>query len=317
MMNRKFESKIPLPKQEDIHGITPELKKKVEDLHFEAEMYMDQTRPDMDTFTDLYSEEEIHKNSREVSALEKEFKANETKDSRASKKFAQVAEYLVVKNMGAWTDGSVQASPASKYDDYVNGTDLILKCFPKETVETEHSTFHALKIDVVVSQLDRFIAKLTKIKKKIDEAPMERPVGVKDAPAKYFRLGEGEKWASSASAVISLTGRLVQDLVERHSNDDSSGIGRHETPYIIMTELAEQYKEFGDYAASLGKSYIAEDYAAAALNITAAFSGQRETLNSDDVLQEMIEENPSVKNQRTFFRLLREQYNPSELKEAA
>ena len=75
-----------------------------------------------------------------------------------------------------------------------------------------------------------------------------------------------------------------------------------------MTQLCEQYEGFRQYALSTGKYVVAQEYREALENIKDAFKGLAIELENNKDLKEKIDSDRSVKNMRTFFKILREEY---------
>ena len=122
---------------------------------------MEKSRPQPRDFQDVYGQDEIKQDEEEVHRLENnEFDPNYQQKPRA-------AEYLTAAAItdGGWLEQEgyeTKVSLASKYDDYINATDLIVTVTDKDG-ETIH-----LGIDVTTSQIDTEIDdKLRKVKNQI------------------------------------------------------------------------------------------------------------------------------------------------------
>jgi hypothetical protein len=281
---------------------------RIDALYKEAVEEMDRFRPNPEDFGEFYDVEEIKNDQREIARLEKQWEERNSEESQEAKKIATLAEYLLFKYLSVWTDGHAHLSPTCEFDDYVNKVDMILECPSGQ----EDETYHAMTIDVVMGSIERLTEKLMRIKMSLDTK--KEPVNVK-----YFKGEDGKlvRPSSFVAGVVSLSAGVVRNLVSKEFAGQQQGLEPHHAAYIMVTELLEQYAGFRQYALYVGNQEVADEYEVATENLKNAFKPLLIQLEQDADLQEVVEGSDSVKNVRTFFKILREEYMTHEINKAA
>ena len=314
-----MDSKMAFAKNESLKSGNPrhiEQVDKIDRLYYDAIADMNSFRPNLEDFKDVYDKKEIIKDLREVFKLETIFKNKNSAETEEMKKLATITEYLIFKHLKQWTDGNLEAFPTSEYDDYINKVDLILKYRRNDILSEDDHVYHAMKIDVVFGSVEGFAEKLMLVKKDIDESSAHVGSVNKTTPAvKYFRTDKPLAETSFVKGVISLSGGTVHSLIAKELSKSEEQIENDNASYIIMMELCEQYQGFKEYAEYARKPEVAKEYEHALEDVRTAFGGLIVELEHNPKLKEGIEKNPSVLNQRTFFKILKEEYMP--IKKAA
>lgn len=153
----------------------------------EAKELIDSNSIDMDSFRDLYGDDRVDADEKEVRRLESRFARSDQKVLSGGVTKEQVHQLSVISesfllrgfNEGEWVPycGAIKTT---EYDDYVNGVDLVL-----EYKKAEDPASHlGLAIDVTFSNdLER---KLSKIKEEIAKGTLTR-IKYFDSPNSHIR----------------------------------------------------------------------------------------------------------------------------------
>ncbi len=140
-------------------------------------------RPSEDDFIDIYGEEEVKKNKKEISRIIKSWE-NSTEDELNAKEVSDAYEAMIADQIGRseWFGKDCKSYPVSIYDDIKNGIDIV-------TIFNKEHNFHYLGLGADVcfsSKKDELEEKLESIKQCIRSGSMPT--------LKYFKNPEtGEK----------------------------------------------------------------------------------------------------------------------------
>lgn len=279
----------------------------INQLYKKAEAEMDAARPNLRDFREVYSLREIEEDIQKEKELEKKFEKGRQGNAHAeqTKKISTITEYLIFKNFAQWTNNRGHVYLASKYDDYIKSTDLILRCRPEEEI-SEINIYHAMKIDVVLGSIEKFMGKLVEIINSIDA--YDESLGEEPMSVKYFRPDQEKIHASFVHGVISFSRGTVINLVSKEFSENALGIQNDQAPFMIMTQLREQYQGFMEYAEYRGKTKLADKYREALADVNNVFRDLIITVKNVPRLKMKVDDNESVKNMRKFFQYLREDY---------
>lgn len=261
-----------------------------ETIYKEALEEMPRFRPNIEDFRDNYPKEVLEEDLAEVDSLEKVFAASDTK-------VGVVVEYVLFKNIKRWFHGKIQPILPAEYDDYKRGIDLILEI--PESVNKD-GKYHAVSVDVVLGASERFIEKLMYIKKyNIDEGyAMEGP--------KYFKTDDGNVFSGvMVASVLGVAPFDFANLCKQELYQSDEAREKNMIPYVAVAQLLTQYKGFEEYAASVGKYEIADAYRQAYDDLSLASRDILADIVADPEFEKTIESSRSIKNLKTFFRLLK------------
>ncbi len=272
--------------EKHVMNISPE---DIDKLYQEALEEMPMFRPNIEDFYDSYPKETIENDKMEIDFFEHEFKASD-------KKIGTIVEYLLFKNIKRWFGDKIKPILPSEYDDYVRGIDLVLEI--PESVNKD-GKYHAVSVDLVLGASERFIEKLMYIKKyNIDE-------GYKMKGPKYFKTDTGALFSGTmVQSVIGVAGGDFKKLCDQELAHNETSVQENIIPYVSVVQLLTQYKGFEEYASSVGKYNIADAYRQAYDDLSKASMSLLSNIATNPDLENKIESSRSIKNLKTFFKLL-------------
>lgn len=203
----------------------------------------------LDDFADFYAREMINEDKRTIADCEQEFlkRAKEHPEKERWQRLALIFEALVLDQTerSNWLGADAMTIRASKFDDYVNGVDMIVE-FPEEV-----SRHLALAVDVTTSDL--LAEKFSRIREEIDDDYLPQ---IRYFNSKNFR-GELK---NVPRVIIGADRSTVRQIGELWLENKNKELAIHPMRKIILDEIIIQLKTFSDYAASRGKKDIADSY---------------------------------------------------------
>jgi len=206
---------------------------------------------DMQDFSDLYKD--VDSDLAYVAEMERIF-AMSYKDlsdvERIIHEMAKAFEMIVSQQIESsnWLGETAMTVQASKYDDFRNGVDTIVKLDNKEA-----STHLALAIDVTAS---------TGLQKKFDRIKSEIDNGVLTR-VKYFVSESmdvrGEK-KNVPRVVIGADREKIIDLIDKWVKKDNKALAQHVIQAVVLEEIITQLEAFAKYAELVEQTNAAEAY---------------------------------------------------------
>ncbi len=246
-------------------------------------------RPEIDDFSDIYTEEELKSNKADVERLEFEFKKRETPEGKNLKLISDLFEGVIVAEaeQSEWAGSNAIVHSASLYDDYINGVDAIVEF----NDEKEENKFLALGIDVTFGSYIKTEVgkKLKRIEKEIREGKLSTVKYFSDSYGKHQKL-ELPKVVAGAS------GETVRQLLELYDKGDRKGLASHPYQCALLVSIRQQAVYFYNIANSCGNEIAADKYAEAVDTLNEIIEPRLELLNSlyeeafkDEVIQKIME----------------------------
>ncbi|MEK7596191.1 MAG: hypothetical protein AAB564_01420 [Patescibacteria group bacterium] len=206
---------------------------------------------DPDGFADLYAREIIDRDKRYVAGLEKKFfkQAEKNLEREHRQQLALIFEALVLDQTerSDWLGENAMTVRSSKFDDYVNGVDMIVE-FPEEV-----SRHLALAMDVTTSNI--LAKKFSRIREEINDSRLPR---VKYYDSKDFHGG----LPKVPRVIIGADRQSVWQAGELWLENKNKELAVCPMQKIILDEIIIQLKTFSEYAAGRGKKEIADSYGA-------------------------------------------------------
>ena len=231
----------------------------------------------MDEFADLYNPQLIERDKAYVENREKQFAAGDRQDSQ--KKFGELFEAIInyqIENSELMGPNARVIVP-SRFDDIANGIDSIVQ-FRGPKGATSHL---ALAIDVTGSEME-IEKKFGRIKSDIENGHL--------SVAKYFKtknfrgelrpvarviVGADHETTADISDLILRFERMKTTIAENRKKGNTSEsaqattkefseirrkLADHPLHQIVLTEIKQQLESFYEYAQSLGKESVADQY---------------------------------------------------------
>lgn len=238
MRENPFEQQIAHEREKDyIHPA-------VEHAHNKAHGLLEASAIDPHDFVELYGEANV---TRDLAAVEKKeagFKPE------ANKVYAEVLEAIMYHQIGHgdWFGKDATTMKSSKYDDYFNGSDLIL-----ELTDLEEKLSHlSLSIDVTFGTATEQ-EKFSKIKENIDQGTLGK--------LKYFNFDQKGP-VKIPQVIIGVEKDLVVKLAGLWSDESTlktkseATLKDHPVQRVILSEIFLQLQVFRNYAESTGKDNL-------------------------------------------------------------
>lgn len=224
----------------------------VEHAYKTAEETLTKNAIDPHDFTELYGAENIERDLARVEKKEKGF----TPD--AQKVYAEVLEAILYEQIGhgEWFGQRASAIKTSTYDDYINGSDIIL-----ELEEVTRTLSHlSLSVDVTFGTTTEE-KKFAMIKKHIDNETL--------GEIKYFHSERGGfqgKLSKVPQVVIGVEKELLIKLsalwADKHGRKEENNevLATHPVQRLIMSEILLQLQTFRIYAEETKKESLVPIY---------------------------------------------------------
>jgi hypothetical protein len=206
---------------------------------------------DIETFVDLYGEDNVARDQTYVERMEREFKRTKTSEQAEFGELAAVFEAIILEQteLNEWLGPDTDTIKTSRYDDIKNGVDSIA-----EIRETESAaSYLALAIDVTFNADTR--RKLDRIQKEIETGELAR---VKYFASEHMNI-RGEL-SRMPRVVIGADKETVKELSRLWLERDNKELAKHWIQFQIIEEVLMQLKIFRRYARKIGKEDVVEVY---------------------------------------------------------
>lgn len=239
-------------KKENILQDKERMERMLEKMH-EAGVF---DRPDLEDFSDIYTEDKISSDKEYVSSMEKKFNEILGEEEKNLKLISELFEGVVVSQAESseWLGQDVVVHNSSRYDDIVNGIDAVCEFFSEES----ENKFLALGLDVTFGSYTKteIVKKIEKIEKSIKDN--------KTSKAEYFVDSNGDhKKLEIPKVVVGADQHTVKELFELWDKGDKKALAKHPYQCAILVSLRQQTFYFYKIAESYGRNEIAEKYAEA------------------------------------------------------
>jgi hypothetical protein len=223
----------------------------LERMHEKALDVIEESRIKEEDFVNYHGEIDVEKDLKEVARREGEFSKGETRESNEMKKVADIFEALVLQHgeLSNWFGENATTVKTSKFDDYVNGVDLLVE-FGGEDDETTH-----LGLAADVTFMSDTTKKFDRIRRQIDEGGL--------AEVRYFHsdsLDTYEVLSKLPEVIIGAEKRTVMELAELWAERQNKELAEHRIQIMILEQMKGQLETFSMYAESIGKDEVAVIY---------------------------------------------------------
>lgn len=244
--------------KENFFGNTPQVEKRndtlhpaIEHAHSKTKHHLEQNQINLHDFTELYGRENVQRDLDAVKRKESRF------EEAPHKKYAEVLEAIMCDQIshGDWFGENVTATKSSKFDDYFNGSDLIL-----ELKNLEQQLSHlSLSVDVTFgthTEEEKFL----KIKEGIDNETL--------GEIKYFHSEQGGmqgKLTKVPQVVIGVEKDHVIELAGLWAGESTMTALKEKTVHtlkthriqdLILSEMIYELTVFRNYAENTDKKSL-------------------------------------------------------------
>ncbi len=224
----------------------------IEHAYVHAEKILRESAIDMNEFVGFYNEKKLAQHFAIVEKKEKNF------SYEPHNVYSEVLEAIIYDQIqnGPWFGENTKAIKTSRYDDYENGSDIIL-----ELQDTAKGLYNlSLSIDVTFGTTTE-TKKFLKIKENIDNGTLGEISYFKSARANF----RGEI-SQVPQVVIGIEKDLLVKLADLWANDgphkekNKEEINRHPAQRVIMAEILLQLHTFRTYAKNIGQESLVPVY---------------------------------------------------------
>jgi hypothetical protein len=211
------------------------------------ELKIDQIK--IDEFADLY---DVEKDKKRVAQIEKRFAEENSEKEKENKELATVLEAILYEEiyLNCYLGEDTETYSASKFDDYVNGVDIIVEVSEENRERLSHL---ALAVDATFSR--DVLGKINKVKSKIKSGQL--------AIIKYFKSEalnfRGEK-SGIPEFVIGIDKKSLEEVTFFWLQNRHQKLNCHYLHLMIIDEILSQAQYYQNYAQEQGQEKIAHRY---------------------------------------------------------
>ena len=197
---------------------------------------------------DDYSDSIVDNDLDDLEELEKEFAEIAKLRTGEAEVIGKIFEQIVLEQFGKWIADNVSVRKASRFDDCKNGVDAIA-----EIKEPSETNYLALALDATHG--NSVTNKLTRIKEQIEKGKMSE--------VKYYQSLDGSfrgKLKRIPRVVIGADRNKVMELAALWVEGKEDELSNHPVQFQVLEEIILQLETYANYAQSLGKAKVAENY---------------------------------------------------------
>ncbi len=222
-----------------------------EKMHQKAAESIDDSRIEEEDFRELYGDQ-VTTDLERVGRLEKQFAAHGSEESAEMKKVADIFEALVLDcgELNNWFGDNAFTIKTSRFDDYVNGMDMVLE-FRGE--EEGSASFLGVAADVTFTS--DTTKKFDRIRDHIDKGELGK--------VKYFRsehMNIDGQLSKLPEVVIGASKKTVMELANLWLEKNQEELAKHYAQIMVLRQMREQLETFSLYARSVGQQESADIY---------------------------------------------------------
>jgi hypothetical protein len=203
----------------------------------------------MDEFTDLY---DVKKDKKTVVQMEEKFAEQNSEKEKENKELATILEAILYEEiyLNCYLGENTKTYSTSKFDDYVNGIDIIIEVSEESSERVDHL---AIAVDATFSQ--DVLGKINKIKAKIKNGQL--------AVIKYFKSEalnfRGEK-SGIPEFIIGIDKKSLEEITSFWLQSRHQKLNCHYLHLMVIDEILSQAKYYQNYAQEQGQEKIARQY---------------------------------------------------------
>jgi hypothetical protein len=260
-------------------------------VHAEIEKKINRERPDPKEFGRIVSEEKIKQDLAAVEMLEKKWGQGNDLETQETKLKADIAEYIIYKNLGTWIDQKALPIITSKPDDYLRGIDLLLES-ESDNEKSPDINHIGIGIDVALVSSKGSSQSIENKKNKIKNFIR---LG-KLTEARYVSGGSFEGSIENLSYIaIFVSNEHFEDLfssvLKNGSNDKEQ---KHILKYIIAYQILKQLGTYYQVSNKKEHDVCAYEYGKANNFAYDAFGHLLQEMETDPSIWKKVSQDPGV-----------------------
>ena len=230
----------------------------VRETHAKIEELIRRERPNPEDFRGIIPDSEIDADLAKVAELEKNWELHNDKEANDVKMKADIAEYIIYKNLGTWLNQRAVPLMTAKPDDYLRGIDLLIESEQEEGGGFQHL---GIGMDVALASERGVSNAVEKKEKKVRQMLKSGNL----TEARYVSGGSYEgRIADLSYTILSVSPSHIEDLFSSVLRKDSSAKEQaHILKYIVAYQIVKQLGTYYMIADNAGKDMLARKYAIA------------------------------------------------------
>lgn len=275
----------------------------LKEVHAKVEVLLQRERPNPEDFRGIIPDEEIDADLRTVAELEARWSRRDTPLSIEVKMKADIAEYMIYKNLAGWMNRLVVPLIMSKADDYLRGIDLAIE---SESMDLQQVKHLGIGIDVALTSEKKLS---TQVEEKIHKVRGILKTG-KMNEARYVSGGSYEGRIKNLPYIIlSISPSYVEELFSQVlTKGQTEKEMNHPLKYAVAYQIVLQLNTYALVAEKKGHRTLAHSLAEANNLAVDLFGHLIEELHADPVLWNKISHDQGTKEIIEFCNSLEQEY---------
>ncbi len=233
---------------------------RVKQIHEKVELLMEKERPNPEDFRGIVPDQQIDKDIKNVTMLEKRWSERGDPEELEVKRKADIAEYIIYKLLASWVNQKAIPLLSSKPDDYLRGIDLIIESdMPEDSGDKVNHL--GLGIDIALAsekkRSNSFKLKTEKVREILLSGMLDE--------ARYVSSGSYEGTIKNLPyLILSVAPSHVEELLSLASSrqvteKEEGHILKHIVAYQIIRQLGSYYQ----FSEKMGRVEMSRSYALA------------------------------------------------------
>ncbi len=222
-----------------------------EKMHQKAEKLIEESRINEEDLRGLYGEQ-VSSDITRVARLEKQFSSRENGETAEMKKVADIFEALILDcgELSNWLGENAFTIKTSRFDDYVNGIDMVIEFRDEEALSASY-----LGVAADVTFTSDPAKKFERIREHIDKGELGK--------VKYFtseHMNIAGQLSKLPEVVIGASKKTVMELAELWLERKQEELAKHYAQVMVLRQIKDQLETFSLYAGSVGQDEAANIY---------------------------------------------------------
>ncbi len=272
-------------------------------VHNQIIKVIESERPNPTNFKGIVDPQDIRDDAKRVRDLEEIWAREEDESSIEVKKQADIAEYLIYKNLSSWTDYRAASLISAKADDYLRGIDLLIESEDPENQDIINHLGLGIDIALVSEKRVDIDLKKKKMKNNLDNGHLTE--------ARYVSGGKFEgSLRNLPYTILSISSEHVKDLISSANQKlPTEREKSHILKYIVAYQIMRQLGAYYNFSKSKGFEDAADQYGLANNFATEIFSELISDLQNDPEIWKQVSADVGVKEIEKFCSELETEIN--------
>lgn len=197
-----------------------------------------------------FSKEQIAEDTERVSRIERAIANRETYEERLTTNLAYILEAIIFEQseQSNWLGPDATTELPSRYDDLINGVDIIVNLVNQDTEE-----YIPLAIDVSFSS--KLGHKFERIRDEIDSGELTQILYYKDSNTE-----EKKTLNNVPRVVVGVNAKTLSEVATRWLNRDKARLANHPVQTLILEEMVTELQALATYAGKMKQAEVRNAY---------------------------------------------------------